>query len=129
METAMHILLLDDNPSILALLALMIQRALGSEPCQIISARNGVEGMALLEAEESPDLIITNLRMPYMNGLDFIRQVRDNDRWARIPIVLISAEQSPKTVQAASDSGASGFVPKPFDYYAIKTMLSRFHAL
>ncbi len=125
----MRILLLDDNPDILMLLAMMIRRALGSEPCQIMSARNGVEGMALLEAEQPPDLIITNLRMPYMNGLDFMRQVRDNDRWARIPMVVISAEQSSKALQAASDSGASGFVPKPFDYYAIKTALSRFYTL
>lgn len=123
----MRILLLDDNPDILMLLAMMIRRALGSEPCQIISARDGVEGMALLEAGQPPDLIITNLRMPYMNGLDFIRRVRDNDRWARIPMVVVSAEQSPKALQAASDSGASSFVPKPFDYYAIKTALSRFH--
>lgn len=123
----MRILLLDDNPDILMLLDMMIRRALGSKPCQIISARDGVEGMALLEAGQPPDLIITNLRMPYRNGLDFIRQVRDNDRWAQIPIVVISAEQSPKTLQAACNMGANGFVPKPFDYSAIKTALGRFY--
>lgn len=125
----MRILLMDDNPDILALLAMMVQRALGPESCQIISARDGAEGMALLEAGQTPDLIFTNLRMPHMDGLDFARRVRRNAAWARIPLVVISADQSSRMRQAASDSGANEFVPKPFDYYAIKTTLSRYYSL
>jgi CheY-like chemotaxis protein len=125
----MRILLMDDNPDILALLAMMVQRALGPESCQIISARDGAEGIALLEAGQTPDLIFTNLRMPHMDGLDFARQVRRNAAWARIPLVVISADQSSRMRQAASDSGANEFVPKPFDYYAIKTTLSRYYSL
>lgn len=123
----MLILLLDDNPDILTLLSMMIQHALSPQPCQFISARDGVEGMALLDAGYVPDLIFTNLRMPYMDGLNFMRQVRSSSRWARIPLVMVSADQTPGIRQAARDSGADTFMSKPFDYTTIKTVLNRYH--
>jgi len=121
----MLILLLDDNPDILALLAMVIQRALRPQPCQFISARDGVEGLALLDAGYVPDLIFTNLHMPYMDGLSFMRQVRGSSRWAHIPLVMVSADRAPGVYQAAYDSGASIFIAKPFDYATIKTALDR----
>ncbi len=121
----MLILLLDDNPDILALLSMMIQRALGPEMCQIISARSGVEGLALLEAGHAPDLIFANLHMPYMDGLGFVRELHGSARWAGIPLVIVTADQTPGVRQAARDSGADDFIAKPFDYAAVKNTLNR----
>lgn len=121
----MRILILDDNPEILLLLTMMIRHALGSEPCEIIPAHNGCEGLSFLDSIPTPDLILTNLRMPYMDGLSFMREVRRNTRWARIPLIVVSADFSDMTREAAAAGGAVAFLPKPFDFAGIRSILHK----
>lgn len=123
----MVILLVDDNPDIIQLISAMIKRILGAGQCQIFSGRDGVEGLDILNtSEQTPDLIFTNLRMPNMDGLTFIKQVRLNDTWVKIPLVMMTAQQSPDVRREVMANGAAAFLAKPFNFNELKSTLENF---
>ena len=118
----MRVLVLDDNPDILALVSAMLQRVFGT--CQIITGRNGAEGLdALAEPDSKPDIILSNLRMPKMDGFTFVREVRRNTDWAGIGVVMMSALSTQDIRDEAHAIGAEVFLPKPFTYQDFKTAM------
>ena len=78
----------------------------------VVIARNGREGIDQARAEQ-PDLIVTDLRMPGLNGIDMIRQLRSQPECASVPIVVITASQMDHAQQAIR-AGASRVLAKPF---------------
>jgi CheY-like chemotaxis protein len=123
----MVILLIDDNPDIIQLISLMIKRIMGSDQYEIVSGRDGQEGLDILNTSEHvPDLIFTNLRMPNMDGITFMKNVRLNDTWIKIPMVMMTAHQSPDIRREVMANGATAFLPKPFNFSEIKSTLENF---
>lgn len=120
----MKIMVLDDNPEILSMVTIMLQNAYGQETCEIVAGRNGQEGLELLKDEDaSPDLILTNLRMPQMDGMAFLGEVRHHAEWNQIRLVMMSAQSSAETVTRAKNGGASAFLRKPFTYHDLTTTI------
>ncbi len=123
----MVILLVDDNPDIIQLISAMIKRIPGASQHEIVFGRDGQEALDILNASEKmPDLIFTNLRMPNMDGLTFIKQVRLNDTWLNIPMVMMTAQQSPDIRREVMANGATAFLAKPFNFSEIKSTLENF---
>ncbi len=109
----MKFMVLDDNPEILSMVTIMLQNAY--RDAQILAGRNGAEGLALLESEDtSPDIILTNVRMPQMDGMTFVSEVRHNTAWDSVRLVMMSALSSAEVVTEAADKGAQAFLRKPF---------------
>lgn len=109
----MKFMVLDDNPEILSMVTIMLQNAY--RDAHIVAGRNGAEGLALLEKEDTnPDVILTNVRMPQMDGLTFVSEVRHNTAWDSVRLVMMSALSSAEVVTEATDKGAQGFLRKPF---------------
>lgn len=104
-----RILVLDDNPDIVALLKTVLERW-GFE---VVSGRNGEEGLGLLPSVH-PDAIISNIRMPRMDGMDFLDRVRVCPEWASIPIVMMSALSAEEYGEKTMQRGANAFLAKPF---------------
>jgi CheY-like chemotaxis protein len=114
----MRFLVVDDKPEILMLVTMMLEREFG--PC------DGNEGLAALSAgEEKPDVIISNLRMPSMDGFTFMREVRQNNAWADIHVVAMSALTSPDVLAKAETSGAELFLRKPFTFNNFKEVMEQ----
>ncbi|MBZ0292808.1 MAG: response regulator [Anaerolineae bacterium] len=123
----MIILILDDNPDIMALMDAMLDHILGAENIHILKARNGIEGLSLLrEVKSSPELIISNLRMPEMDGLTFFRTLQSDAIWSQIPRVMMTANLSVDVKREASDSGVQGFLSKPFSIADVRKSLAEF---
>lgn len=121
----MKIMVLDDNPEILLMVTAMLHSAYGSDNCMIISGRNGTEGLTLLlEGDETPDIILTNLRMPHMDGMTFVAEVRHNNAWDKIRVVMMSAVTSSEIMSQAITSGAEAYLRKPFTYRDLTTMIN-----
>jgi DNA-binding response OmpR family regulator len=82
-----HVLVVEDEPSIRQ----MVRRVLEKEGWTVREATNGLEGLQAV-AHNRPSIILLDLMMPVMNGFDFIRELRKNEEWAKIPIVILTAK-------------------------------------
>ena len=100
------ILLVDDALFALNVLAKMI----GNEGYQIVRATDGEEGLAEIEAG-IPDIIISDLLMPNIDGLSFLRAIRKDH--PKLPVIILSANIQTSVRQKCLDAGASVFMHKP----------------
>lgn len=102
-----RILVVDDERQIVR----MLRASLQSSGYEVMTASHGVEAVALLRREDKPDLIITDLAMPEMNGLELTRQVRS---FSAIPIIVLSVRDAEAMKVQALDEGADDYLTKPF---------------
>jgi len=113
----MRILVVDDEPQITRVLRTSLQ----SSGYEVILARNGVEAIDRF-METNPDLIITDLSMPEMDGLELTRAIR---QLADTPIIVLSVREQDAMKVAALDEGADDYITKPF---SIQELLARVRA-
>jgi two-component system chemotaxis response regulator CheY len=88
-------------------------RQAGMDLTQVLEASNGAEGLALV-SENAFDLILSDINMPVMDGLEFVRQLKGMDNAKDVPIVMITTEGGEKSVLEALSLGAKGYIRKPF---------------
>jgi len=88
-------------------------RQAGMDLGQVIEASNGAEALALVSANAF-DLILSDINMPVMDGLEFVRRLKEMDTAKNIPIVMITTEGGEKSVLEALSLGARGYIRKPF---------------
>ncbi len=105
------ILIVDDSPIHRRLLARQLERSVG---CRILDAE-GVEAAVSVLLAERPDLIISDLLMPDLDGGDLITILRTRDDWRDIPVVIHSVVNDMGRVQALIGSGVKAYILKPFD--------------
>jgi DNA-binding response OmpR family regulator len=116
----MKILIAEDNQVTL----LMLEQCLKSEGYEVMAAVDGRHALQLLETE-SPDLIITDIMMPFTSGLEFIGIVKSSPRRI-IPIIVLSAIDEESTVMEAFELGADDFIAKPFNAKELILRIKRF---
>lgn len=109
-EGTRRVLVVDDNPVILDLLVINFEL----EGFVVLRACNGVEALSLAR-QERPDVVVSDVRMPMMDGLDLISAMRDDVSTAGIPVVLVSAEAQASDVERGLHAGAAAYITKPFD--------------
>ncbi|MBB5516657.1 two-component system chemotaxis response regulator CheY [Rubricella aquisinus] len=81
---------------------------------EVIEAADGQEALSQLR-KHRPDMVITDLNMPVMNGLDFIENARAAPEGRTLPMVLLTTETAPELKQRAREVKATGWIAKPFD--------------
>jgi DNA-binding response OmpR family regulator len=104
------VLLVDDDPVILKLLQVNFEM----EGYDVVTASDGAEGLEKARSEQ-PDIILLDIMMPKMDGLEVTRHLKADDNLKSIPIVLLSAKAQASDVQAGKDAGADDYLTKPFD--------------
>ena len=114
----MKILLAEDEPVML----LAISTRLKNDGYEVVTASDGMEALNKLETF-TPDLIITDILMPYTSGLELIGMVKSNFAHAKIPIIVLSALGQEATVMEAFQLGADDFLTKPLDFTVLKEKL------
>ncbi|MEO8115478.1 MAG: response regulator [Phenylobacterium sp.] len=92
----------------------MLRLALDEAGFRVIQAEDGVHGLEVL-AGESPDVIITDINMPRMDGFGFIEGVRADARLRGVPILVLTTEGDPAKKERARAAGATGWIVKPFN--------------
>src|SRR5262249_49979445 len=111
------ILIIDDEPPIRRFL----RTTLAAQDYRVVEAATGGEGLSLLR-HEKPDLVVVDLGLPDMDGLDLIRRIPDS---SRLPIVVLSSRDDEKGKVAALDLGADDYVTKPF---GVEELMARLRA-
>ena len=105
-----QILIVDDSASIRELLIFTLEKA----GYKVIAAINGQDALKHLNGKKEIDLIITDLHMPIMDGLDLIKKVRNLDNYKYLPILFLTTESQVAKKDEARDAGATGWIVKPF---------------
>ncbi|GGA87625.1 hybrid sensor histidine kinase/response regulator [Flavobacterium palustre] len=111
------LLIVDDNADIRNYIALNF-----SNEYRIILATNGSEG--LLQAIETiPDIVVSDVMMPDMNGLELCRKLKSDERTSHIPVILLTARQSDESKLEGYETGADAYVTKPFNSNVLKVQI------
>lgn len=104
------VLVVDDDPVIQRLLRVNFEM----EGYEVIVAGDGVDGLERARAEH-PDIIVLDIMMPRMSGLDVAKALKGDPGTASIPVLLLSAKAQEADLRAGDESGADGYLTKPFD--------------
>ena len=115
-----QILIVDDEPSWVKVLSLILRR----QGFQVLEATSGKEALKTLSGLR-PDLILSDVRMPDMNGFDFLDEVRRTARNSTTPVVFLSGIDDYDAKKIARTLGATDYLIKPFDENDVLSILSK----
>jgi DNA-binding response OmpR family regulator len=105
----MKILIAEDEPLILQTLELKLKK----EGYEVIGCADGLDALQKIDSEQ-PDLIITDIMMPYMSGLEVVRKVKQDAGSRNIPVIVLSTMGQESIVEEAFELGADDYLKKPF---------------
>lgn len=104
------VLAIDDSRTIRNLLAATLEEA-GFEYHSAVDGREGVD----MYTDVDPDVVITDINMPNLDGFGVIEELRGDDFASKVPILVLTTESAPEMKARARDAGATGWITKPFD--------------
>lgn len=113
-----RVLVVEDDPIMLALVKDVIEE----EGYSVVSAHDGREAYKLLERDSEFVAGIFDVKMPFLLGTDLIRYMQTEKRLARIPVLIMTIQQSPEVQHESLSAGAAVFLPKPFTRSSLRTM-------
>lgn len=111
--------LIVDDSSVMRKIVERSLRQAGLDPLVVYEAGSGTEGLDVLRGKQV-DLILSDINMPSMDGLEFLRQIREQNLAPGIPVVMITTESSEEHVKQAITAGAQGYIRKPFTAEQVK---------
>lgn len=107
---SMTILTVDDSRAMRD----MLRHSLLAAGFRVVQAEDGVQGLEVMAAE-CPDVIVTDINMPRMDGFRFIEAVRSDDTKRGMPVLVLTTETDTEKKLRAKTAGATGWIIKPFD--------------
>lgn len=112
------ILVAEDEESNFLLLKTILKRH-----CNVLQARTGLELLRIFE-EKGADMILLDIKMPEMNGIDALKEIRKKN--SQIPVIMQSAYAFENDMEAACAAGCNGFITKPINIVELKRTISKF---
>ncbi|NDV66274.1 hybrid sensor histidine kinase/response regulator transcription factor [Bacteroides sp. 224] len=119
-KKAATLLLVEDNKELLATYNNIL-----SKYYHIFTAHNGLEALRIVEKEDI-DIIVSDVMMPQMDGLEFCRQLKANIETSHIPVLLLTAKSSAEDRIACYNAGADGYISKPFELKVLEARINNF---
>ena len=108
--TTLRVLTVDDSRTILA----MLHHTLSNAGFEVLQAEDGKQGLDVLKTE-TVDVVITDINMPVMDGIEFIKNVRASGQYQSLPILILTTETSQDKRDQGKAAGGTGWIVKPFD--------------
>lgn len=119
----MSVLIVDDS-SVMRKIVERAVRQTGLALEKVLEAENGTAALKVLETEQ-PDLVLSDINMPIMDGLEFLHRLHATGMSSIIPVLMITTEGSEAKVREAITLGAKGFIRKPFSSDEVKDQINR----
>ncbi|ERM81240.1 hypothetical protein P872_09095 [Rhodonellum psychrophilum GCM71 = DSM 17998] len=116
-----NLLLIDDQP----VMGLLLKNKL-DENFEVVLKLNGVEALSWIMEGNIPDVVVLDLNMPEMNGIEFIKEVRKFNYFEKVPLIVLSGEESVNSRIDAFKCGADDFLMKPFNPQELNVRIDRF---
>ncbi|HVN23149.1 MAG TPA: response regulator [Syntrophorhabdales bacterium] len=117
----MRVLVVDDFPTMRRILKNVLRQL---EMRDTLEAGNGKEALEVLKKEEV-DLILCDLLMPEMNGIELLRVCKDDPQLSNIPFIMVTAEAQKKAVMEAIKAGVDNYITKPFTPERLKDAINK----
>ena len=112
---AKTVILVDDSKTILATAQMALEDLVGSGSVKLVTYQNPAELLdLLLSGSENFDMLISDINMPQMNGLDFAASLKADERFKNKPILILTTESSPAMKERGKEIGVTGWMVKPF---------------
>jgi CheY-like chemotaxis protein len=115
------VLVVDDDP----VFCEIMQEFLTFDGYEVHLAYDVPQALALL-GKFTPDLILSDIMMPEIDGIRLVRQIRSAPAWSKIPTIVISAKAMPEDRNNALEAGANAFVPKPFSLKQVRNVIMQY---
>ncbi|MBF0360443.1 MAG: response regulator [Oligoflexia bacterium] len=125
-KTNLKILVVDDMAGMRLFISKHL-KAIGLT--NIIQASDGKVALETLNMNEDISVIFSDVNMPNMSGLEFLKEVRKNDKYKNLPFFIVSAESEKKTQEDAVAAGVTDYIIKPFNDKTLKDKLSKILSL
>jgi len=106
-----RILVVDDSPTVRQ----HVTQILLAAGFEVTEARNGQEGLEALEKASAFALVLCDVNMPHMSGIEMVARAKQNPASAELPIVMLTTEGKPELIRKARQCGALGWIVKPFN--------------
>ena len=119
----MKILTIDDSRAMRD----MLRHSLTSAGFDVVQAEDGIDGLDVLSTQ-NPDVVITDINMPRMDGFGFIEAMRKNTDYRAIPVLVLTTEVDAEKKNRARQAGATGWIVKPFDPIKLVDAINRVSA-
>jgi two-component system chemotaxis response regulator CheY len=119
----MKFLTVDDSATVRKIVIRTLEE-LGYEGSEFLEAVDGEEGLEQVAKAGEIDLVICDVNMPNMDGLDFLRALRANPDSTHIPVLMVTTESSRRAITEAMEIGANAYVVKPFTPEMLETAIS-----
>ncbi len=116
----MRVLTVDDSKTMLA----MLHHTLSNAGFEVLQAEDGQQGLDVLNQEEV-DIVITDINMPVMDGIEFIKNVRSSGKFQSLPILILTTESSREKRDQGRAAGGTGWIVKPFDPDKLISVINR----
>jgi two-component system, chemotaxis family, chemotaxis protein CheY len=117
----MRALVVEDSKTIRMILCEYLRKM----DIQVVEAADGREALERLKAMSPPDLVLVDWNMPVMNGIDFIRAVRELQIFDPLPLIMVTTNTESEHVGTAMEAGANEYIQKPCTFEALREKLDR----
>jgi two-component system chemotaxis response regulator CheY len=122
MSALRKVLIVDDSKLIHQMYRLVLMRF---KDCKLVDAMNGLEALEILSKDKDFDLILLDINMPIMNGIQFMEKISENGIHRSTPIIVISTEGKEEDTIRAMRLGAWGYIVKPFKSEALYDLIGK----
>ena len=114
-------LVVEDDDHIAHLLRFMLER----EGYRVVHAADGREGLELIETGEPPAIALLDVMLPFVDGFELVRRLRDQAAWSEVPVVMLTAKTQESDIVRALNAGANDYILKPFQPAELLARLRR----
>jgi CheY-like chemotaxis protein len=117
-----YVLIADDDAGMIRFVTAVVE----GEGLEALVARDGKQAYQSLKSGKNIVAALVDIRMPYIEGTEIVKFMRNDQKFASIPVIMTTGEHQPKTAASVKDAGAVAFLPKPFTKHQLQLMLRTF---
>ena len=118
----LRVLMVEDEEDTASLLKFLLERA----SYQVVHAKDGRQAQELITTIPPPDIVLLDVMLPFLSGLQVLTLIRKREGWKKVPVVMLTADGSEHDIKRALESGANDYMIKPFNPRELTSRLKRF---
>jgi DNA-binding response OmpR family regulator len=126
MELTAHykpkVLMVEDEEDTASLLKFLLERA----NYRVVHAKDGRSAQELIDSMSLPDIVLLDVMLPFLSGLQVLTYIRSKMEWEKVPVVMLTADGSEHDIKRALETGANDYMLKPFNPRELTSRLKRF---